>query len=418
MRYPKISAGVAVAVAAMVALAGCAGPSSSGAAATTTGTLEFRNNKPWDFKSFSKVSGKDIGVTLESTQYSGDAYRAFIKQSFRTKESPGLFTWEVGGGLSDLAKQGVIADTSSIWKKAIKNNWVSKDVEDLYTVDRKQYCTPLSVDDWVMFYDKKTFAKYGVQVPKTWDQLMQVADTLKKDGQTPFFNQTKTWSFVWFQTLLAGTDVKLFKDLAAGKLKYTDKRIVDVMNQWGGLIKKGYFNDPTQTDFANNVMADGQVAMAPEGTFWTADAAQAGLKVGEDVDMFTIPMVKTQSTTPVAIETAPACTAETSSQKTLGLKYAEWWMSPQGQSAWVKQQGNVPYTPSAKATTPEVQNLSDKLNSGHYSYYLRYYEATPTDIRTVALEQFSSFMTKGGDPKPYLEAIQAAADKYWAGNEG
>lgn len=418
MKIRPITAGIGLALASALALTACSGsgaPANTGASGKdVTGSLEFRHNKPWDFKSFSKVSDKDIKITLDPTQYSGDAYRAFIRQSFRTAESPGLFTWEVGTGLSDLAKQGVLADTTSIWDKAIKNKWVSEDVRDLFTVNGKQYCTPISVDDWVMFYSKKAFNKYDLQPPKTWDELLTVAATLKKNGQTPFWNQTKTWSFIWFQTLLAGTDVNLFKDVATGKVKYTDKRVVAVAEKWSSMIKDGDFNDPTSADFPQNALADGSAAMVPMGTFFTANVGLAGLKMGDDVGMFTIPSVKKQSSTPVAIETAPACTAASASQKALGLKYSEWWMSPQGQAAWVKQQGNLPYTPGAKAPTPQTQQLTDELNSGDYSYYLRYYEAAPAEIRTVALEQFSAFITNGGDPKPYLEAIQAEADSYWA----
>jgi multiple sugar transport system substrate-binding protein len=381
----------------------------------TTGALKFSHNKPWDFDKFSTVSADKIDITLDSTQYSGDPYRAFIRQSFRTKESPGLFTWEVSSALDELAQQGVIAETTDLWNEAVAQGYVTEDVRELYTVDGKQYCTPISVDDWVMFYNKKIFAEYDLEVPTTWDQLLQVAETLKKKGETPFWNQTKTWSFVWFQTILAGTDLQLYEDLAAGKASYTDPRVVEVMNAWLDLQRRGFFNDPGKTDFARDLLADGEVAMAPEGTWFTADAALAGMKVGEDVGMFPIPPITTTGKIPVAIETAPACVGATSAQRELGLRFSQWWMSPEGQSAWVAQQGNLPFNPKAEAPTPQMAELGDQLNSGDYTFYLRYYEATPVPIRTVALEQFSAFLTNPGDPKPYLEAIQQAADEYWAG---
>ncbi|WP_152364718.1 ABC transporter substrate-binding protein [Microlunatus speluncae] len=381
----------------------------------TTGTLKFSHNKPWDFDAFSAVSTDKIDISLNSTQYSGDPYRAFIRQSFRTKESPGLFTWEVSTALAELAEQGVVAETTDLWDKAIAEGYVTEDVRKLYTVGGKQYCTPISVDDWVMFYNIKIFEKYDLEVPTTWEQLITLAATLKAKGETPFWNQTKTWSFVWFQTILAGTDLQLYEDLAAGKASYTDPRVVAVMNTWLDLQQQGLFNDPGKTDFARDLLSDGDVVMAPEGTWFTADAALAGMKVGEDVGMFPIPPITAGGKIPVAIETAPACVGQTSDQRELGLKYSEWWMSPEGQTAWVKQQGNLPFNPKAEPPTAPMAELSDQLNSGDYAFYLRYYEATPVPIRTVALEQFSAFLTNPGDPMPYLEAIQQAADEYWAG---
>ncbi len=406
--------GVAAAVlATALSVTACGGSTPS--SQPTTGELNFRANKPWDFNSFSKVSEKEIDISLKSTQYSGEAYLAFIKQSFRTKESPGLFTWQVGGGLKELVDQNVLAETTNIWSDAVSKGHVAESVRDLYTVDGKQYCTPITVDDWVMFYNKKIFDKHGLSTPKTWDELMQVASTLKQKGEVPFWNQTNVWSFVWFQTLLAGTDLALYQDLAKGKASYTDPRIVDVMNKWLEMQEQGLFNDASQKDFAKDQMRDGKVAMAPFGTWWTADAALGGMKIGSDFGTFTIPAIKPNGKTPVAIETAPACTAESSPQKELGLKYAEWWMSPQGQSAWVAQQGNLPFNPKAAAPNPEMDKLGKELNSGEFTFYLRYYEATPVPIRTVALEQFSAFLTHRGDPMKYLTAIDTAAKSYWAG---
>jgi multiple sugar transport system substrate-binding protein len=413
MKARKIIAGTGIVLATALVATACGGSSNDGGA--TTGELAFAHNKPWDFDSFSKVSKQDIDVSLKSTQYSGDPYRAFIRQSFRTKESPGLFTWEVSTALDELAEQGVIAETTDLWTEAVDKGYVTDAVRQLYTVEGKQYCTPISVDNWVMFYNKAIFTKYNLSVPTTWDQLMQVAATLKQRGVTPFWNQTKNFSFVWFQTLLAGTDLQLYNDLSTGKAKYTDPRVVAVMNSWLDLQKKGYFNDPGQTDFARDLMREGKIAMAPEGTWFTADAALAGMTMGKDVDMFVIPAVKPGAATPIAIETAPVCVGESSKQKSLGLKYSQWWMSPQGQGPWVKQQGNLPFNTDAEAPTPETKVLKDKLASGKYEYYNRYFEATPVPIRTVALEQFSAFLTNRGDPMPYLTAIQAAADEYWAG---
>ena len=413
MKARKVMAGAAIVLATALVATACGGGSKD--AGATTGELAFAHNKPWNFDAFSKVSKQDIDISLKSTQYSGDPYRAFIRQSFRTKESPGLFTWEVSTALDELAEQGVIAETTDLWTEAVDKGYVTDAVRQLYTVNGKQYCTPISVDDWVMFYNKSVFTKYNLTVPTTWDQLMQVAATLKQHGVTPFWNQTKNFSFVFFQTLLAGTDLQLYNDLSTGKAKYTDPRVVAVMNTWLDLQKKGYFNDPGQTDFARDLMREGKIAMAPEGTWFTADAALAGMTMGKDVDMFVIPPVKPGAATPIAIETAPVCVGESSKQKSLGLKFSQWWMSPQGQEPWVKQQGNMPFNTDAEAPTPEMKTLKTKLATGKYEYYNRYFEATPVPIRTVALEQFSAFLTNRGEPTQYLKAIQAAADEYWAG---
>ncbi|PJJ71353.1 multiple sugar transport system substrate-binding protein [Diaminobutyricimonas aerilata] len=416
MRSLRTISSVAALAVAGVVLAGCAG---SGPSDATTGDLTFINDKTWDFKKFSKVSEEDIDVKLVPTSYADqEAFQAFVKQSFRTNKSPGLFTWHTGGQLEELVAEDLVAETTDIWTEAIENGDVAESVRDLYTIDGKQYCTPISVDDWVMYYDKRTFSDLGLEPPTNWDELMDVADALVDGGVAPFWNSSgNPWAFVWFQILTAGTDLELYHDLTTGEASFTDPRVVDIMNTWLDMKKKGYFTDPGSKVAAETQMKDQQVAMIPFGTWYASTLDTVGLKSGEDWGVFPIPNVNPeQAVTPVAIETAPACVAETSNQKALGLEYSKWWMSTEAQTAWSEQQGNLPYNPHAEASTEEFKAIGEEFAKPDYEFYLRYYEAAPAPILTASLDQFTGFMTNPGDPTPYLEGIEKVAAEHWAGD--
>ena len=408
-----------------ISLAACSGSESDTAAPGAsgeqpTGTLTFVNDKSWDFDAFSKVSEKDIDISLASSTYADqNAFVAFVKQSMRTNKAPGMFTWHTGGQLEELVDSGLVAETSDIWAQAIEDGWVDASVKDLYTIDGKQYCTPISVDDWVMYYDKKIFADHGIEPPTTWEEMMAAADTLEADGIAPFWSSGgNPWAFIWFQIISAGTDLQLYNDLSTGAASYTDPRVVQVMNTWLDMQKKGYFSDPGSQTPPEVQMKDGKLAMIPFGTWFASTMEEGGLKEGQDWGVFTIPAINPgQGPTPVAIETAPTCVTEKSDQKDLGMAYSSWWMSPQAQTAWSEQQGNLPFNPQAQAATPSFQELGKELATpDKYTTYLRYYEATPTPVLTTALDQFTGFMTNPGDPMPYLEGIQKEADAYWKKN--
>ena len=72
---------------------------------------------------------------------------------------------------------------------------------DNYTYDGKQYCVPLNVVYWVMYYNKQVYADNGLEVPTTWDDLMSNAQTLVDNGVVPFHQMNFIFEFVWFQTL-------------------------------------------------------------------------------------------------------------------------------------------------------------------------------------------------------------------------
>jgi multiple sugar transport system substrate-binding protein len=134
-----------------------------------------------------------------------------------------------------------------------------------------------------------------------------------------------------------------------------------------------------------------------------------------DYGMFAIPAVNADlDKTPVAVESGPLCVAAKSSQKAMGLKYSDWWMSTDAQSAWNKAHGDVAFNPKATVSDPALEKIGTEIAGSDYQLYDRFFEAMPTDVVTVALEQFGAFSANPGDPKPFLEKIQAAADKYWA----
>jgi len=400
-------------------LTACSGGSSGASAHETTGTLDFYTDKAaWepDFDKLSATSETDVDIALNTTGYSdANQYDAFIKQSFRTSKSPGLFSWHTGDSLTELVDQGLVADTSAIWKKAIDEGWVSKDLEQYYTVEGKQYCVPMNIAYWVMYYNKAIFAQNNIAEPTTWKELDDAATTLKAAGVTPYYQTSMLFTFQWFQQMVAGTDPDLYKGLATGDVKYTDPRIVAIMSDWLDEQKKGWFSDAGSTTDPATLLKEGSIAMINFGSFFGGSLNAAGMTAGTDYGFFIIPVKDPSLTpTPVAVETGPLCTAENSKDRDLGLAYAEWWMSPKAQTAWGDARGDVPFNPKAEVKDQQLAELGQRLTTTDYQLVNRYFEATPAPILTVALEQFGAFNANPGEPLPFLEKIQAAADKYWA----
>ncbi|MBT2484238.1 MULTISPECIES: ABC transporter substrate-binding protein [unclassified Microbacterium] len=403
-------------------LSGCSGDSGSGSdGGEVSGTLDFYTDKAaWkpDFESLNEVSGEAADITLKTTGYSdANQYDAFIKQSFRTAKSPGLFTWHTGDSLKELVDEGLVAETTDIWTKAVDEGWVSEDLRDSYTFDDKQYCVPMNIAYWIMFYNKAAFADNGIEVPTTWDDLDAAAETLKDAGVTPYYQTSVLFTFQWFQHLVASTDPELYAGLTTGEVKYTDPEIVDVMNLWLEEQEKGWFSDAGSTTDPAVGLKQGDYAMINFGTFFAGNLEGAGM-TADDYGMFAIPAVNGDlDATPVAVESGPICTAENSKQRDLGLAYSEWWMSPDAQTAWNEAHGDVAFNPKTEVSDPALAELGTEIAGDDHELYDRFFEAMPTEIVTTAIEQFGAFNANPGDPMPYLEKIQATADKYWAEQE-
>lgn len=421
MRLRRTAPLAAIAASALV-LAACGGGddgSSTGDDGEQSSTVNFYTDKAaWEpqFQEVSDLSADSIGLSMEFTGYSdANQYDAFIRQSFRTDEKPDLFTWHTGSKLEELVGEDLLEPTSDIWAEAIENGDATEDLKQYFTVGDEQYCVPTLAAYWVMYYNTAVFEEHGITPPTTWDDLIAAADTLVAAGVTPFYQTNILFSFVWFQTLLAGSDPELYNDLASGDASYTDEGVVEVMELWGDMIDKGYFQDPgVQTD-PQTQLKNGDVAMINFGTFLSGQLNSIGAVAGTDYDFFVVPNVNPDlDKTVLPFETGPLCTAANATNLDEAKEYAQWWMGEEAQTAWSNARGDVSFNPNAKVNDESLAGLNEQAGSDDIQLVNRYFEATPTPILTAALDGFGAFVSNGGDPMPILETIQAEADAYWS----
>jgi ABC-type glycerol-3-phosphate transport system substrate-binding protein len=404
--------GSLVAAMALTTLAVSACGGSSGTGASTS--LQLYNDKAaWTpfYKQMSTVAQKDIGLSITPDGYADEpTYQAFVKSALKTANTPDLFTWATGPQLDQLVQAGEVANTSSMWKQAVSSGELPQSLEQYYTVNGQQYCIPENVSYWVMFYNKHSFASAGINsAPTTWAQLMNDAALLKQKGTTPFYQTNVLFSFVWFQTLLAGENPTLYTQLTEGKASYTDPGVVQVMQQWENLINKGYMSDPgIKTDPAT-MLKSGQVAMIPDGTWFNTSMVQAGMKSGSDYGMFVIPTINPSlATTPVEVETGPLCTSAKSSDSANVNKFASWWLGTSAQTTWANSRDDVSANPKVDITDPQLKTLTQQVAGPKYQLLERYYDAVQPDVLTAALSAFGAFMSNPSSYMTQLQTIQQA----------
>lgn len=433
MGSTKIRAGI-VAVTAALALAACGGgggntatggggggEGTEGGGDGTPTTISFYTDKAaWEptFDEMNSVSSGE-GLTLDFTGYSDPtAYDAFIKQAFQTNQKPDLFTWHTGDALKQLVDQGLIAETTSLWAEAESAGLVPEGLIDNYTYDGKQYCVPLNVVYWAMYYNKHVFDEHGITIPTTWDELMDASAKLKEAGVTPFHQMNFIFEFVWFQQLVMGNDPAAYEGLQTGDASYLDDSVVAAMNEWKKMGDAGYFIDPgVQTD-PQTLLSTGQVAMANFGTFFTGQLTGIDQVSGEDFGIFLIPnMNPAVDKKQVVIETGPLCVGAGSANEQAALDYSAWWFTDAAQKKWSESRGDVSFNPNVPMDDPELAALIESVNQSDVQIQKRYLEATPVPIYTMETEVMGEFVTNWGDPMVALQKMQDAADAYWADNK-
>ena len=390
---------------------------SEGEEAPVSGTINFFTDKAAWEPSFEEMNAASGDIQLEFTGYSDPvAYDTYIRQAFRTDEKPDLFTWHTGGQLGELVEQGLVAETSDIWTEAESEGLVPEGLKDQYTYDGKQYCVPLNVAYWAVYYNKQIFEDNGLTPPTTWEEMETVMQTLRDAGVTPFHQMNIIFEFVYFQALLAGQNPDTYLGILDGSASYTDEDVNVAVDKWEEMIKRGDFIDPGVTGDPQALLMNGDVAMAYFGTFFTGQLTAIDAVSGEDYGIFMFPNLNPDTEEqPMILETGPLCVGAGSENEDVALAYSKWWLTTDAQTAWSTSRGDVSFNPDVEIDDPELSALVESVNDGA-RILPRYLEGSPQPVYQLSTELFGAFVTSPSDPRGMQERLQAAAEEYWAEN--
>ena len=302
-----------VATASIIALTGTMTfPAAANASSTTY--LQVANDKPgWTtaFNGIGKVLGTADGVGWQAEPYSSTtAFQGVVRASATTSKAPPLFTWWSGQQLAPLVQAGALANLTSYVKQWEAKYGLNPDVENAYKVNGQYYGAPLYTSDWVMYYNKKDFAKYHLGIPMTWAQLMSDAATLKSNGIAPFAYYVDDWAgFIWFEQILLEQDPTAYQALVNGKISYTSGPVIAAMNEWKKIADLGYFSIPQDIDTALATpvpFVNGSDAMLLIGSWEEGSLTKAGMVPGKDFGAFVVPPINPAVGWNAIFETGPS----------------------------------------------------------------------------------------------------------------
>lgn len=276
------------------ALAGCAeggsdgGGTESGAAGGTvrisggiTGSEADALQKVFDDWS------KDSGVTV---QYTGDkGFEGNIVTKVTGGDAPDIAIVPQPGLLKTLVDTGEVKAAPQSVEDNVDANW-SPDWKKYGTFDDTFYAAPMLANiKGYVWYQPAKFKEWGVEVPKTWDDLIALTKTIQeKTGAAPWCagfesGDASGWPGTdWIEDLVlrqSGADV--YDQWVAGDVKFTDPQIADAFTAVGDIllnpsyVNAGFgdvksINDTAFGDVAAKV-ADGSCPLTHQASFLTAN---------------------------------------------------------------------------------------------------------------------------------------------------
>jgi len=254
---------------------------------------------------------KQQGITI---QYTGDKnFTANIATKIQANSLPDIAMFPQPGLLSAAVQTGKVKQLDSATAANVKKNF-STDWQGYVTSGGKLYATPLdaSVKGYI-WYSPADFKKWGVSVPTTYDELLQLTSTIRqKTGQPPWcagFNSGDASGWPGADQLaelvLADAGPSVYDAWVKGTTKFTDPAIGSAFDTLGKtLLNPQYVNagfgdvkSINSTAFGDvaTPLASGKCALTNQATFLEASfatvktAAGTTPKVAPDGDIWAFP---------------------------------------------------------------------------------------------------------------------------------
>ncbi|WP_205844038.1 extracellular solute-binding protein [Nakamurella deserti] len=294
---------VALALLSSLTVAACGGATPGGNAGTgAQGPAAASDTSAWVLtgggwpvieKTFDTWNDAHPEQKIAVEAFANDAYKEKIRTSVGSGQAPTLIMNWTGGALADYVENGQVADITAETAALVKR--VTPSVAENGVVDGKTYAVPLNdVQPVVLYTNEDVFASVGVEVPKTFDDLLAVVPKFREAGIAPISiaGQSVWPELMWLQYLtdrIGGPEV--FQAILDGKPDaWSDPAVVDALTKIQQLVQAGAFVDgfasvtaDAGSDFA--LVHTGKAAMILQGswgyaTFKTDAPEFAGTSLG------------------------------------------------------------------------------------------------------------------------------------------
>ncbi len=274
MRRRLTTAGTMLAV-VLAAACGGGGSSSSGgggggSTSSVSGSISIMG--VWsgpEQAAFQKVidgfTQENPGVTVKYTS-AGDQLPTQLSTAVEGGNPPSIAFVAQPGLISDFVKKGAVKPIDYAASDVQQN--LGQSATDIGSVDGKLYGVLFkAANKSLVWYNVKAFSDAGVSPPKTWDEFIQDAATIKASGVPAYsIGVDVGWPITdWFENIYlsqAGPD--MYDKLSKHEIPWTDQSVKDALTTMGQVFTDssnivGGTDGALQTDFptsAGNVFTD------------------------------------------------------------------------------------------------------------------------------------------------------------------
>ncbi|WP_374107819.1 extracellular solute-binding protein [Microbacterium sp. Au-Mic1] len=407
---------IARALAAVAALAVVGGALAGCAPADGRETVRFTFSKREAIDFMTKVV-KDYNASQNKVNVVIDTSGVdVVSASFVRGNPPDLMLANYNFEVARFVQRCALTDLSDTAEAGRIRTDLQPLLDQYGTCPGKTTVLPYSVMAASVIYNKEIFAKYGIQIPKTWDELIAASDTLKAAGVTPFYGTFKdNWTIGqgWYDYAVGGEVpvVDFFAKMNAegtsvGPASQTSfsKDFAKPVEKMTQLIK-----DYTQPNAGSQAYVDGNLAFAKgQGAMYLQGPWAFGeiAKTSPDLQLgtFPLPMTNDPSDLKVRVNMDLAAMIPTGSRHQKAARdFLAYLYQPSVIDAYnASQLGFAPTTDATMPTDPRIAGMIPYYDKGAV-----YQGASVLVPKTIPVFNYVQAIALGGSVKGTLSTMDA-----------
>lgn len=371
-----------------------------------------------------EIFEEQTGVTVEFEQRSFDQIRQNASQILNSDEAPDVMEYNKGSATAGLlSSQGLLTNLNDYvdeygWDEVITGSLATTGMYDEQGImgSGDWYGITNYGEDVMMYYNEDMFAEYGIEIPTTYDELIDAMDQFVAAGVTPLaFEATENVAqHMWWQLVLMQADDDFLNayEMYDGDVDWSSDALVDATQTLKDWLDAGYYTQNctgVDGDDMSAAFINGTYPMFYSGTWWYGT--------------FETEMTDTNwsaATFPGA-EKVPGSSGniwvipENSSRKDLAAQFIEITLSEEVQNL-MGNSGGIPIAANTdEITGDKEQDLIESFNTVLENDGLGYYPDWPTSTLYDELNSSLQELINGTtDPEGCLQMIE---DYYTSGVE-
>lgn len=342
-----------------------------------------------------------------------------LQAGFLRGNPPDLGLLNYNMEIARFVERGTLSDLSDTEAAERIRPDLQELVDQYATYPDRTSVLPYSVMAAAVIYNKEIFAEHDLEVPQTWDELIEVCEALQEAGVTPFYATfAEPWTIGqgWFDYSVGGSlDTAEFfdrleelgTDVGPDSAVSFQKTMVPPTEQML-VLTENYVNDNAAGQGygdGNSAFAQGQAAMYLQGPWALGEIALTN----PDLDLGTFPLPMTDDPDDLEVRVnldLAAWIPEASTSKEAAREFLEYLFQQEVMDEYNESQlGFGTTVEAAPVTDPRIVGMKEYYDEGEV------YQGASVQIPlTIPFFNYLQGIVYGADPEAQMRVV----DDDWA----